>query len=262
MKFQILTLFPEFFESCLKAGILGRAIGSSLLEVDLIDIKKFVEKGRVDDYPFGGGDGMLLRYDPLKKALQSISSKGRVVYLSAQGEKWSAEKARIYSQKHPSLTLICGRYAGVDARFVKDFADEEISVGDYVLNGGETAALVLIESLSRFLQGFLGNEESARQESFENNLLEGPRWTRPRKIKGHSIPKILFSGHHKDIKKLCFYSSLLLTWFKRPDLLEGKSELLNQISQAKTFLLAVEEKELKTLGFAKKQGDLILDLKT
>ena len=258
MKFQILTLFPKFFKSCFQVGILNRAIKNSLLDIDLIDIKKFRGKGRADDYPFGGGDGMILRYEPLKKALLSISSPGRVIYLSAQGEKWSALKAKNYSQRYQTLTLICGRYGGVDSRFVQDFVEEEISIGDYILNGGETAALVLIESLSRFLNGFLGNKESSQKESFENSLLEGPVWTRPRKLEGHSLPELIFSGQHEGIKKLRFYTSLLLTWLKRPELLEGKQELLSQLPEAKVFLTSIPEEELKALGFQKDQCRLIL----
>ena len=258
MKFQILTLFPEFFDSCFKTGLLSRAIENSLLNIELIDIKNFTDKGRADDYPFGGGDGMLLRYDILKKALQSLPSSGRVICLSAQGEKWSFKKAKDYSQKYKQLTLICGRYAGVDSRFVKEFVDEEVSIGDYILNGGESASLVLIESLSRFLDGFLGNKESSKKESFEESLLEGPSWTKPRNIEGHSIPEVIFSGHHEKIKELRFYTSLLLTHLKRPDLLEGKTELLSQLPSAKKALETLSIEELSTLGFSKQGKQLLL----
>ena len=258
MKFQILTLFPDFFESCLKTGLLGKAIAHSLLEVQLLDIKKFSKNGRADAYPFGGGDGMLLRYDPLCKALKSIPRPGRVIYLSAQGEKWTSEKAKKYSKKYQNFTLICGRYAGVDSRFIQDFVDEELSIGDYILNGGELASLVLIESLSRFLDGFLGNKESYQRESFEESLLEGPEWTKPREIKGHKIPNIILSGHHAKIKKLRFYTSLLLTWLKRPDLLEGKTELLKKLPLAEKALKKLAPQELKALGFYKKQNSLLL----
>ena len=258
MKFHILTLFPEFFESVFKAGLLHRAVKNSILEIDLVDIKRFAKKGRVDDYPFGGGDGMLMAHPPLKKALQSIQSPGRVIYLSPQGEKWSAAKAKNYSQNYQNLTLLCGRYGGVDFRFIQDCVDEEVSIGDYVLNGGETAAMVLIESLSRFLKGFLGNKESSQKESFENFLLEGPGWTKPREIEGHSIPQMIFSGHHENIKKLRFYTSLLLTQLNRPDLLEGKKHLLDQIPEAKNFLSSLSSAELKALGFCRKRASLAL----
>ena len=258
MKFQILTLFPDLFESCLKVGILGRAIKKSLIKVELIDIKKFVKKGRADDYPFGGGDGLILRYAPLQQAIKSVKSHGKIIYLSAQGEKWSASLAKEYSQRHKTLTLLCGRYGGVDSRFIKDFVDVEISVGDYILNGGEVASLVVIESLSRYLEGFLGNTESSKKESFENSLLEGPRWTRPRHIRGHCLPDFVLSGHHEKIKTFYFYTSLLLTWLKRPDLLKGKTELLSQIPKAEKALSELSVKELEALGFSKQKNHLVL----
>lgn len=223
-----------------------------------MDIKKFTEGGRADDYPFGGGDGMILRYSILQKALHSVSSPGRVIYLSAQGEKWSAKKAKDYAKKYSHFTFVCGRYSGIDARFVQDFVDEEISVGDYILNGGESASLVLIESLSRFIPGFLGNEESHQKESFENSLLEGPSWTRPRNIEGHKLPELIFNGHHQEIEKLRFYTSLVLTYLKRPDLLEGKSELLKQIPSAKKFLFQMSSEELKSLGLYKEKDQLLI----
>lgn len=261
MKFHILSLFPEFFDSCLKAGLLGKAVKNSLIDIEIIDIKSWTEKGRADDQLFGGGDGMLLRYSVLESALKSVKRPGHIIYLSPQGEKWSAAKAKEYSKKYSHLTLLCGRYAGVDSRFVKDFAHEELSIGDYVLNGGESAALVIIESLSRFVSGFLGNQESSQKESFENSLLEGPAWTRPRHIRGHQIPEVFFSGHHAKIQQFRFYTSLLLTWLKRPDILEGESSLLSKIPEAKAFLSRLPDKELEALGLCKKDGVLILSKK-
>lgn len=258
MKFHILTLFPGFFESVLKTGLIQRAIRNSLVQVDLVDIKRFTEKGRADDYPFGGGDGLLISYPPLKKALKSVKNPGRVIGLSAQGEKWSAGKAKSYSEKHQSLTLVCGRYGGMDFRFLQDFVEEEISIGDYILNGGETAVLVLMESILRFLPGFLGNQESPKRESFEGGLLEGPGWTKPRSIEGHTIPSVVFSGHHREIEKLRFYTSLVLTQLKRPDLLEGRNKLLSQLTLAEKALSRLPEEELKALGLYKRQSRLAL----
>ena len=144
----------------------------------------------------------------------------------------------------------------MDSRFIQDFVDEEVSIGDYILNGGETASLVLIESCSRFLKDFLGNAESHKKESFENSLLEGASWTKPRDIKGHKLPEIILSGHHKKIKELNFYSSLMITWFKRPELLEGKPNLLSQIPLAEKYLMSLSKAELKSLGFSKKGRSL------
>ena len=258
MRFNILTLFPEFFDSCLKTALLAKAIQKDLLEIQLVDIKQFSKKGRADDYPFGGGDGMLIAYDPLKKALKSVKKRGRIVYLSAQGQKWSSKKAKSFSKKYESVSLICGRYGGVDSRFIQDFVDDEISIGDYILNGGEAAALVFIETCCRYLKGFLGNEESYKKESFEEDLLEGACWTQPRNIKGHKLPEIILNGNHKKIKDLNFYSSLMTTWLKRPDLLEGQSRLLRKIPIAADFLMALSSAELKALGFSKKGKGLAL----
>ena len=258
MKFNILTLFPEFFHSCFKTALLNKAIDKSLLKINLVDIKRFSKKGRADDYPFGGGDGMLIAYEPLKKALQSVKKTGQVIYLSAQGNKWTAKKAKQFSKKYKTVSLICGRYGGVDSRFIQDFVDEEISIGDYILNGGESASLVLIESCSRFLKGFMGNKESHKKESFEDYLLEGPSWTQPRNIKGHKLPEVILSGHHKKIEEFQFYSSLITTWFKRSDLLEGQSQLLKQVQAGLAYLSALSKSELKSLGFSKKGNKLTL----
>ena len=257
MKFQILTLFPEFFHSCLQVGLLHKAVQNSLITVELVDIKTFSKKGRADDYPFGGGSSMLLAYPPLQKALQSVKKPGHVVCLSPQGERWTAQKAKSFSKKYKTLTLICGRYGGLDARFVQDFVDEEISIGDYILNGGELASLVLIESCSRFLEAFMGNKKSHQKDSFEDSLLSAPHWTKPREIKGHKIPEVVLSGHHKKIEELRFYTSLILTWLKRPDLLKGKSELLDQIPQAQKRLQQLSKEELKALGLSRKNGGLL-----
>ena len=258
MRFNILTLFPDFFDSCLKTSLLNKAVQKGLLDIQLVDVKQFSRKGRADDYPFGGGDGMLIAYEPLKKALKSVKKTGRVVYLSAQGQRWTAQKAKNFSKKYKNVSLICGRYGGVDSRFIQDFVDEEISIGDYILNGGESASLVFIETCSRFLKGFLGNKESHQKESFENCLLEGPSWTQPRNIKGHKLPAVILSGHHKKIEEFKFYSSLMTTWLKRPDLLEGQSRLLKQIPAGTAYLSDFSKAELEALGFSKKGKKIFL----
>lgn len=258
MKFQILSLFPDFFQSCLQVGLLQKAIQKKIIKVDLIDIKKFTKKGRADDYPFGGGDSMLIAYEPLKKALKSIKKTGPVVYLSPQGQKWTAQKAKSFSQTHSHVSLLCGRYGGIDARFIREFVDEEVSIGDYVLNGGETASLVFIETCSRFIEGFMGNKESHQKDSFEDFLLESPSWTKPRLIKGHSIPEVILSGNHKKIKEFRYYSSLLLSWLKRPELVKQSPELLKDISLAQAHLKKLSKKELESLGLSLKGDELSL----
>ena len=248
IKFQVVTLFPDYFASPLKEGLLGRALKEGLLKIFFSNPRKFAEGGRVDDYPFGGGDSMIIAYEPLKKSLKSFEKKGYVVCLSPQGRMWTAQRARVLA-KRPRITLICGRYGGVDERFVREFADEEISIGDYVLNGGEAAVLVLMESLSRFVPGILGNPDSANKESFEApGLLEGPQWTRPRHIEGHTIPELLFSGLHEKIKEFRFFAALVLTSLKRPDLLRFKPALQKDLPKARECLKALTREELSSLG--------------
>ena len=258
MKFQILTLFPEFFSSFLQTSMIAKAIQKSLIEIELLDIKSFSEKGRADDYPIGGGDSMIMAYHPLKQTLKSIEKPGHVVYLSPQGQKWNFEKAKTFSQKHACITLICGRYGGIDNRFIQDFVDEEISVGDYVLNGGETAALVLIESCSRFLKSFMKNKESYETDSFENFVLKQPQWTKPVSIEGHKVPELLLSGHHKNIKEFREYSSLWITYLKKPELLQSQPKLLNKLPQALEYLKKLKPEEQKALGLKEKEGSLVL----
>ena len=200
---------------------------------------------------------MIIAYPPLKKALKSLTNAGHVICLSPQGAKWSAQKAEELA-KISALTLVCGRYGGLDARFVHEFAHEEISIGDYILNGGESAALAIMETVSRFIEGFLGNKESSKKESFADFPLEGPAWTRPREIAGHLLPEILFSGHHKKIQDFRFAVSLVLTWLKRPDLLQGKQELMAKIPSAIKLLAQLKEEELKALGLRKTEGQLFL----
>lgn len=227
---------------------MGRAFKEGRMKVSFSNPRQFAKDGRVDDYPFGGGDSMILSYEPLKKSMESFSRKGFVVYTSPQGRQWTARKARAFAQ-HPLITFICGRYGGVDERFIRDWVDEEISIGDYVLNGGEAAALTCMESLSRFIPGTLGNKDSAEQESFEGmGLLEGPQWTRPQEIMGHKIPEVILSGHHGKIKDFRFYVSLVLTFLKRPDLLLKNPALQKELSKAQNELKALDREELRSLG--------------
>lgn len=260
-KFQIVTLFPQYFESPLGQGLLSKAIQSKKIETSFVNPRDFStnKTHRVDDYPFSGKDSMIITYDPLAQAVKSLKSRGRVVYLSPQGCLWNYKKAREYAQKYPILTLVCGRYGGIDQRFIQDYVDEEISVGDYILNGGEAACLILIESLFRFLPGCLGNKKSSQEESFENQgLLEGPQWTRPQKIGQHVLPKVVLSGHHKEIEKFYFYTSLVITAAKKPYLLKENPDLAKQLPQAQKELAQLPPEELASLNL--KLGDLNLNL--
>lgn len=228
---------------------MGKAIKEELLKIRFANPRDWGKGGRVDDYPFGGGATMIMGYHPLKGALDSFSSPGRVLYLSPQGKLWNFKKAR--ASVCETLTLICGRYGGVDERFITECVDEEISIGNYILNGGEAAALALIESVFRFLPGALGNPDSLSEESFEKQgLLQGPQWTRPRHIaEASAVPELLFSGNHKQLKEIRFCVALLKTFLKRPELLS--SRLRDQLPEAVGFLRSLSLQELGTLGFSK-----------
>ena len=266
---NIVTLFPNFFDSPLKTGVLGRVISSGLLKLRFVNPRDFTEDihKTVDDAPFGGGDGMVMMYEPLKKSMEFLSTlqtqskeeiKQKVIYLSPQGKKWNYQKAREWGEKdNEEKTIICGRYAGVDQRFISEYVEEEISVGDYVLTGGETALLVILDSISRFIKGALGNESSAVNESFEQKqLLEAPQWTRPREISGYKIPEIVLSGHHKNIKQFQYLMSLLITAIKRPDLLSNNA-IKKDLSEAINMAESLSEEELKSCGLLPESLNLL-----
>lgn len=223
MKFSVLTLFPEIFDSPLKASILGRAIKQGKICVDVINLRDFT-KGRhkvADDKPYGGGKGMLMKPEPIIRAINSIKSTSPEVWtilLSPFGMAFNQEIAKSLSKK-AHLLLICGHYEGVDER-VCHFIDEELSLGDFVLTGGEVAALAIIDALSRLVPQVLGSYSSLEEESFSNGLLEYPQYTRPKIYKGYKVPEILLSGNHQKIKEWRRKQALLRTLILRPDLLE------------------------------------------
>ncbi len=220
MKFDVLTLFPEMFSS-LNESIIGKAIGKGLIEVNLTNIRDFSKNKhkKVDDTPYGGGAGMVIRPDVVYDAYSSIKNDdAKVIYLSPQGSLLNQDKVKELS-KEKHLILICGHYEGIDQRVLDEIVDEEISIGDYVLTGGELPAMVLIDSVSRYIEGVL-NEESVEEESFSNRLLEYPQYTRPEEFRGKKVPEVLISGHHENIKKWRYEKSLEVTKKKRPDLLD------------------------------------------
>ncbi len=236
IKFKVITLFPELIESYLKDALLSNAIKNQIIDVETINLRQFSQKkyNSVDDTVFGGGDGMLIQNLPLELALKSIKSETqkKIIYLSPQGTKWNHNLAKKFNELE-EIVLICGRYAGIDQRFIHQHIDEEISIGDYVLSGGELAALVLIESISRFQPSFLGDPTSADQDSFENGLLEAPQFTKPQLENGLNVPAVLLSGNHQKISEWRSFCSILVTLKKRPDLLATKKDI-NWI-KVKTF---------------------------
>ena len=221
MKFDILTLFPEMFTS-LKESIIGRAVEKILIEINIVNIRDFSKDKhkKVDDTVYGGGAGMLMMPNVVYDAYNSVKSdKSKVIYLSPQGKKLCQEKVLELS-KEQHLILLCGHYEGIDQRVLDKIVDEEISIGDYVLTGGELPVMVLIDSVSRYVDGVL-TKGSTDEESFSNGLLEYPQYTRPEVFEGERVPEILLTGHHENIEKWRRLESLKVTFKKRPDLLEN-----------------------------------------
>ena len=227
MKFDVLTLFPEMFEP-MKQSIIGRAIEKELLEINFINIRDFSKDKykKVDDTIYGGGAGMLIKPDVVWDAYQSVKSeKSKVIYLSPQGKTLCQSKVEeLAREKH--LILLCGHYEGIDQRIIDKIVDEEISIGDYVLTGGEIPAMVLIDSVSRYIEGVI-NFESTSEESFSKGLLEYPQYTRPENFLGIQVPEILKSGHHENIEKWRRKEAIKTTYIKRPELLK-KAKLTDE----------------------------------
>lgn len=231
MKIDILTLFPEIFSFLESYSIVGRAIEQGSIYINPINIRDFSsdKHKRVDDYPFGGGKGMVMKPEPVFEAINSCKKEdSTVVYLSPQGKVLTQDLANELAAKS-HLILIAGHYEGLDNRIVENFIDEEISIGDYVLTGGELPAMVLIDTISRLLPNVLKSEESYEIESHYNGLLEYPQYTRPRVFKGLKVPDILLSGDHEKIQKWRELYSLKVTLEKRPDLLANRKTMENEL---------------------------------
>jgi tRNA (guanine37-N1)-methyltransferase len=239
-KIWIITLFPDYFDSLINSGIVGQALrgergnGVAISTVQLRNFTSNDYKG-VDDSPYGGGPGMVIRADVLKRALDFVINEGNyginfkdkvhVVFPSPRGRKWEntyvKEFARKYSEEtSKDLVFICGRYEGIDERFIEKYIDEQISLGDFILSGGEIATMAIIDSFMRFFHGVLGNKESGVSESFQANLLEHPQYTRPPLFEGMEVPTVLISGHHQNIQKYKNEESLRITKIHRPDLIK------------------------------------------
>ena len=225
MTINIVTLFPELCGYVMGESIVGRAQKAGKIEINCINIRDFSDDrfGRIDDNPFGGGHGMLLRAEPLARCCEDIiskcTSKPRVIYMSPKGGVFNQAKA-VELSKLDNIVLICGHYEGVDERFIDAFVDEEISVGDFVLTGGEIAALLVADSVSRLCEGVLSDTECYTQDSHYNGLLEHPHYTRPSEWRGLAVPEVLLSGHHANIEKWRREQSLTITKNRRPDMLE------------------------------------------
>jgi tRNA (guanine37-N1)-methyltransferase len=224
MRYDILTIFPEFFDSIFSFGILKKAQEKGLLEINTHDIREYSDDKHktVDDTPYGGGGGMLMKIEPVASALKSLGKKKEkslVVLTTPDGEKFTDKMARQMAE-YEQIVIICGRYEGVDERIRDLYVDKEISIGDYVLSGGENAASVIVESVSRFIPGVLGNEQSPENDTFSQSLLEHPQYTRPEEFEEHKVPSVLLSGNHREIERWRREESIKRTFQKRPDMLD------------------------------------------
>ena len=220
MRFDVLTLFPNMFD-ILNESILGRAQEKNLININIVNIRDFSKDkhNKVDDTPYGGGAGMVIRADVVYDCYNSVKTDdSKVIYLSPQGKTLNQDKVKELS-KEKHLILLCGHYEGIDQRVIDEIVDEEISIGDYVLTGGELPAMVLIDSVSRYVEGVL-SKDSIQEESFTDDLLEYPQYTRPEVFLGKKVPEVLLTGHHQNIEKWRKEQSIKITKSKRPDLIE------------------------------------------
>ena len=244
MQIGLVTLLPEMFAAITDYGITGRAVRGGLIDLQYWNPRDFTaDKHRtVDDKPFGGGPGMLMKTEPLvasitaaKTALASKGHTPKVIYLSPQGRTIDQQAVLELSARN-SMVMVCGRYQGIDARVIESEIDEEWSLGDFVLSGGELAAMALIDALTRYQQGALGDIESAKQDSFATGLLHSPQYTRPQQVAGQSVPDVLLSGNHQAIRQWQMQHSLGTTWLKRPDLLTAQDLSEEQQTLLQAFI--------------------------
>ena len=227
MKFHILTLFTDMVDSALNHSIIGRARKNGIIELDLVDIRDFSEDkhNHVDDYPYGGGSGMVMQPGPVYRAYKSINAPEgtRVVYMTPQGRVFNQKSAEELAGES-ELIILCGHYEGIDERVIEEIVTDEISVGDFVLSGGELGAEIVVDAVSRLIPGVLGNDESSEDESFSGRgYLEYPQYTRPPEFMGRTVPEVLLSGHHANIEKWRREQSFLRTLKKRPDLIDREN---------------------------------------
>ncbi|MGZ5075346.1 MAG: tRNA (guanosine(37)-N1)-methyltransferase TrmD [Methylobacter sp.] len=242
MRFDVVTLFPEMVTAAAACGVTGRAIERNIVSLSVWNPRDYaLDRHRtVDDRPYGGGPGMVMKYQPLHDAVSDAKQTGigtaKVVYLSPQG-KPITQALLAEACKTSQLILVAGRYEGIDERFVELDCDDEWSIGDYVISGGELAALVVIDAVTRLLPGVLGDEDSARQDSHSDGLLDYPHFTRPEQIEGYSVPEVLLGGNHADIARWRMKQARGRTWQRRPDLLEKKNLNAEQENLLKEFIV-------------------------
>ena len=251
IKIDVITIFPDIFDGTLRFGVIKEAFKKNLCQLNIYNLRDFSDykHGRIDDRPYGGGSGMILMPEPLEKAITFIKKKNKVkndkekqktVLLTPRGEKLSPTRLK-YLSNLENMILICGRYEGIDQRVVDSLVDLELSIGDYVLTGGELAAMIVIDALTRLIPGALGGEDSAEKDSFSNNLLEHAHFTRPRSFGGLEVPEVLLSGNHKEIEIWRLEASLIRTFLKRQDLMKGRAYSRQEIKILKKWCRDIEK---------------------
>ena len=224
MRYHILTLFPEMVSQGLHESIIGRAVDRGVISLEAVNIRDYAdnEYGKVDDYPYGGGAGMVMQAEPIYRAYRAVSDRlekpPRVLHMTPQGKVFTQQMAQEFA-KEEDLIFLCGHYEGIDERVLEEIVTDNVSIGDYVLTGGELPAMVMVDAISRMVPGVLNNRESAMFDSFQDGLLEYPQYSRPRQWRGREVPEILLSGHHANVEKWRREQSLLRTKERRPDLL-------------------------------------------
>ena len=248
MQIAVVSLFPEMFTAVSEHGITGRAVKEGVVDLHCVNPRDYtVDRHRtVDDRPYGGGPGMLMKIDPLQQAIaaarDTVGQEARVVYLSPQGRRFDHARALSLAGEG-ALILVAGRYEGVDERLIEAEVDEELSIGDYVLSGGELAAMVVIDAVTRQLPGVLGHELSAQEDSYADGLLDCPHYTRPEEYRGRRVPEVLLSGNHEEIRRWRLKQALGRTFERRPDLLEGRA----MTAEEQTLLAEyIREREIET----------------
>ena len=239
MNFYVLTLFTQMIDDCMSYSIMGRAQKEGLISIKTVDIRDFSnDKHRhVDDYPYGGGAGMVMKPQPVYDAYKSLNvEKARVIYMTPQGKPFNQEIAKELS-KEENIVIICGHYEGIDERVIDEIVTDEISMGDFVLTGGEIAAMAVIDAVARLKPGVLGKEESFMDESFSDGLLEYPQYTRPPVFMGRKVPPVLLSGDHAKVDKWRHEQSLIRTYKKRPDILENMQLSKKDMDFIKSYII-------------------------
>ena len=246
MKYNIITIFPELIDSFSNIGFIKHSIKKNIISINTIDLRKHANNkhNRVDDKSYGGGPGMVLQYGPICRSIETIKNTGPIIYLSPQGKPLTQKKLKDLSLNN-NLTILCGRYEGIDQRVLDELVDDEISLGDYVISGGESASMVLMEGISRLIPGIVDDIESVNQDSFQKGILDYPHYTKPEEVDGLIIPEVLVSGNHQKINLWRKKQALGITWLKRPELLKKVKLSKEDDKLLKEYISEYRENEQK-----------------